>query len=115
MNIQKSEQEIKNIKPLHDNILLKVKELEDKTPFGIYIPQGSINNMTVILEGEVIAIGPGYYNAYLDSYSPVSVKPGDIVLFSPYGELNMDVPMNENKVTYKIVPDKCIKAIIHSS
>jgi chaperonin GroES len=112
MNITKTEEEILNIKPLADNILVRIKEVEDKTRGGIYLPTGMVDQMSVISEGEVIAVGPGAYT-YTGEVIPPCVSPGDKILFSPYGELNIDSPPDvKGQHTYKIIPEKCIKAII---
>ena len=108
MNIKKSEEEILNIKPLSDNVLVRILQLEDRTLGGIYLPSGTMEHMTVICEGQVIAVGPGALT-YTGDIIPPSVVPGDTILFSPYGELNID---SHSESTYKIIPEKCIKAII---
>lgn len=112
MNMVKTEEEILQLQPLADNVLVRIKQPEDKTIGGIYLPSGVVDNLSVISEGEVIAIGPGSYT-YTGDIIPMSVKPGDYILFSPYGELNIDSPPNiQGSHTYKIIPEKCIKAII---
>lgn len=72
------------IQPLADRVLVRpfsAQEVETKNSFGIIIPD------TVKKErperGEVIAVGPGYYDD--GKLIPVKVKVGDIVLFSKYG------------------------------
>ncbi|MAG08035.1 co-chaperone GroES [Candidatus Woesearchaeota archaeon] len=62
------------IKPLKDRVLIKPKEVEEKTEGGIYVPDSAREDK--IQEGEVIAVG--------DS-SEVTLKPGDKVLFEDVG------------------------------
>jgi len=70
-----------NIKPLHDNVVLKPVQNEEVTKSGIVLPD------TVDKErpekGEIIAIGPGkkLENGQLQE---MSVKVGDNVMFKKY-------------------------------
>ena len=66
--------------PLHDRVLLKRVEVEEKTPAGIIIPDTAKEKP---VEGEVLAIGPG---ALDDSgkVRPLQVKVGDRVLFGKW-------------------------------
>ena len=66
--------------PLHDRVLLKRVEVEEKTPAGIIIPDTAKEKP---VEGEVLAIGPG---AVDDSgkVRPLQVKVGDRVLFGKW-------------------------------
>jgi len=68
------------IKPLKDKILIKLKETEEKTKGGIYMPESAKEEKTI--EGEVVAVGD----------SPdITVRPGDKVLFDGLGaEIKID-------------------------
>ena len=76
------------IKPLNDRVLVKPIEPEDKSRSGIIIPDTAKEKAQ---EAEVIAVGPG---RVLESgaRSPVSVNPGDVVLFGKYAgtEVTLD-------------------------
>jgi len=69
-----------NVKPLHDRILVKRLESEEKTKSGIIIPD---NAKEKPLEAQVVAVGSG---KMLDNGTVVkpSVKPGDRVLIGKY-------------------------------
>ncbi len=68
------------IKPLHDRVLVKRLEEEEKTPGGIIIPDTAKEKPML---GEVIAAGDG---ARDDSGKlvPMAVKAGDIILFGKW-------------------------------
>ncbi|HKZ46107.1 MAG TPA: co-chaperone GroES, partial [Thermodesulfobacteriota bacterium] len=68
-------------KPLHDRILVKRLEEEEKTKGGIIIPDSAKEKP---IEGEVIAVGAGKVG---DDGKRISldVKVGDRVLYSKYG------------------------------
>ncbi|MCS7279229.1 MAG: co-chaperone GroES [Thermodesulfobacteriaceae bacterium] len=68
------------IKPLHDRILVKRIEEEEKTEAGIIIPDTAKEKPIM---GKVIAVGQG---KVLDNGQrmPLTVKEGDKILFSKY-------------------------------
>ena len=64
-------------RPLHDRVLIKVLDSEEKTAGGIIIPDTAKEKPQ---EGEVVAVGPGAKNDD-GKLSAMDVKVGDIVLF----------------------------------
>ena len=63
-------------RPLHDRVLVRRIEAEEKTAGGIIIPDSAKEKPS---EGEVVAVGEGAYNEDGDRIKP-DVKPGDRVL-----------------------------------
>ncbi len=76
------------IRPLHDRILVRRLEEEEKTKGGIIIPDSAKEKP---MEGEVIAVGKGKKTEDGKVLKP-EVKEGDRVLFSKYAgtEVNID-------------------------
>jgi len=76
------------IRPLHDRILVKRIEEEEKTKGGIIIPDTAKEKPQ---EGRVVAVGSG---KLLEdgNVRPLDVKTGDRVLFSKYAgtEVKLD-------------------------
>ncbi|MBN2282509.1 MAG: co-chaperone GroES [Deltaproteobacteria bacterium] len=68
------------IRPLHDRIIVKRLQEEEKTKGGIIIPDSAKEKP---MEGEVIAVGPGKRTED-GKLIKVDVKAGDRVLFSKY-------------------------------
>ena len=66
-----------NIKPLADRVLIEPISVEDKTASGIILPDTSDKEKPE--QGRIIEVGPGKPD------NPMSVKKGDIVLFTKYG------------------------------
>ena len=66
-----------NFRPLHDRIVLRRIEGEEKTKGGIIIPDTAKEKPQ---EGEVIAVGPGARDES-GKLVPLDVKAGDRVLF----------------------------------
>jgi chaperonin GroES len=69
-----------NFRPLHDRVVVKRLEGEEKTKGGIIIPDTAKEKPQ---EGEVIAVGPGGRD---DSgkLTPLDVRAGDKVLFGKW-------------------------------
>lgn len=72
-----------SIKPLQDRVIIKAAEAETKTAGGIIIPDTAKEKPS---RGTVMAAGPGKKD------EPMSVKVGDVVLYSKYAgtEINID-------------------------
>lgn len=77
-----------NIRPLHDRLIVKRFEEEEKTRGGIIIPDNAKEKPQ---QGEVIAVGSG---KILEDgkKAPLEVKKGDRVLFGKYSgtEIKID-------------------------
>ena len=75
-------------KPLHDRIVVKRLEADQKTAGGIIIPDTAKEKPS---EGEVLSVGPGEMD---DSgkLKPMGVKAGDKVLFGKWSgtEVKLD-------------------------
>ncbi len=69
-----------NFRPLHDRVLVKRIDSEEKTKGGIIIPDTAKEKP---IEGEVVAVGSGIRNEQ-GSIIPLDVKKGDRVLFGKW-------------------------------
>jgi chaperonin GroES len=67
-------------RPLHDRIVVKRIDAEEKTAGGIIIPDTAKEKPQ---QGEVIAVGPGARNEQ-GQLVPVDVQVGDTVLFGKW-------------------------------
>jgi chaperonin GroES len=77
-----------NIRPLHDRLIVKRFEEEERTKGGIIIPDNAKEKPQ---QGEVVAVGAG--KVLEDGKkSPLEVKKGDRVLFGKYSgtEIKID-------------------------
>ena len=74
--------------PLHDKVLVKRTEEEEKSAGGIVLPGSATEKPS---QGEVVAVGPGKKSESGD-VSPVGVAVGDTVIFGQYGgnEIKID-------------------------
>lgn len=88
----------KSFRPLHDNVLIRRKERDSKTSGGIIIPDKSKERP---VEGEVIAVGPGVFDGRSGKVIPLTVKPGDNVLYSMHAGSYVRVINDEELVSMK--------------
>ena len=80
-----------SVKPLHDRVLVKRLEEENKTAGGIIIPDNSKEKPA---QGEIVAVGSGYRNND-GTTTALEVKTGDKVLFGKYSGSEVKVSGNE--------------------
>ena len=67
-------------KPLHDRVLIEVRDSSEKTAGGIIIPDTAQEKPQ---QGTVVVVGPGKNNED-GTTSKMSVKTGDVVLYGKY-------------------------------
>lgn len=94
-----------NIKPLSDHILIEPVKEEEKTKFGILLPDTASKERPE--QGVVIAVGPGKKTED-GKIVPVSVMAGHKVLFTKYGPNEIKIDGKE----YLIAREEDILAII---
>ena len=82
------------IRPLHDRILVKRVEEEEKTKGGIIIPDTAKEKPQ---EGKVIAVGKGKVDDDGD-VTPLDVKKGDRILFSKYAGTEVNIEGEEHLI-----------------
>ena len=95
---------MKNIRPLHDRVVIRREEEETKSAGGIVLP-GSASEKPA--RGEVVAIGSG---KLLDNgeVRPLDVKVGDKVIFGQYGGSTVKLEGEE----YLVLQESEIFAVI---
>ena len=82
------------IRPLHDRVIIKRLEEEEKTKGGIIIPDSAKEKPA---EGKVIAVGKGKIGED-GKLQPLDVKPGDRILFSKYAGTEVKVDGEETLI-----------------
>ena len=75
-------------RPLHDRVVVRRVEQEEKTAGGIIIPDTAKEKP---MEGEVVAVGPGARDES-GALRPLDVKAGDRILFGKWSgtEVKLD-------------------------
>ncbi|KAJ8635832.1 hypothetical protein MRB53_010099 [Persea americana] len=72
--------DIKDLKPLNDRVLIEVAAAEEKTAGGLLLTEAAKEKPSI---GTVIAVGPGHLDEE-GNRKPLSVAPGNTVLYSKY-------------------------------
>jgi len=93
-----------NIKPLDDRVLIEPMSKEDQTKSGIILPDTTEEKSE---QGKVIAVGAGRIDSG-GNRIPMTVKVGDMVLFTKYGPSEIKIDNKE----YLIAKEEDILAII---
>ncbi|KKP98869.1 MAG: 10 kDa chaperonin [Parcubacteria group bacterium GW2011_GWD2_38_12] len=93
------------LKPLGDHVIIEPMAQEEKTKFGIVLPQTVDKEKSQ--EGVVIAAGPGKLGSD-GKRLLMSVKKGDRVLFAKYSPQEIKIKDKE----YLIVKEEDVIAII---
>ncbi len=79
------------VRPLHDRVLVKRLNEEEKTKGGIYIPDTAKEKPA---QGEIIAVGQGRVGDD-GKVRPLDVKKGDKVLFGKYAGTEIKIEGDE--------------------
>ncbi len=93
------------LKPLSDRVVLKMLEAEETTKGGIILT-GSAKEKPQT--AEVVAVGPGAYNAETGDRIPVGINVGDKVIASKYAGTEVKLGSDE----YIVVRADDILAIV---
>ncbi len=77
-----------DFRPLHDRVVVRRLEQDEKTAGGIIIPDTAKEKPS---EGEVLAVGPGARDER-GELVPLTVRPGDRILFGKWSgtEVKLD-------------------------
>jgi len=94
-------------RPLHDRVLLRRIEQNEKTAGGIIIPDTAKEKP---MEGEVVAVGNGVRDE-TGKVVPLDVKKGDKVLFSKWAGTEITVDGNE----YLVVKESEIVGVVEAA
>jgi chaperonin GroES len=82
------------VRPLHDRVIVKRVEEEEKTKGGIIIPDTAKEKP---VEGKVIAVGDGKL-ADDGKKIPLEVKAGDKILFGKYAGTEIQIDGEEHLI-----------------
>lgn len=91
-------------RPLHDKVLIKKIEQDEKSPGGIIIPDTAKEKP---ITGEVLAIGNGVIDEQ-GKLRPLDVKIGDKILFAKWGGTEVKIHGEE----YVILKESDILGIL---
>lgn len=76
------------LKPLHDRVVVKPAEAEEKTKSGILLPDSAKEKPT---RGKVLAAGAGKQDSATGKLHPLAVSVGDVVYYGKYSGTEVEV------------------------
>ena len=91
-------------RPLHDRVVLKRVEAEEKTSGGIIIPDTAKEKPQ---QGEVVAVGPGGRDE-AGKLIPIDLKAGDRVLFGKWSGTEVKI----DGVEYLIMKESDVMGVL---
>lgn len=102
---------MRTIRPLKDNVLVKQDAPKEKLASGLFVPQGTRELYDDF--GTVLAVGPGRVTEG-GEIVPVSVKPGDRVMFKrrPASLINPDARPDGEWYNYLMLKDEDIVGVL---
>lgn len=89
---KKFEDFLKKLRPMDDRILVQPIEQETATSFGLVLPDTASREKPQ--KGRVVAVGPGKLTED-GKRVPMSVKPGDMILYTKYGPTEVKIEGKE--------------------
>jgi chaperonin GroES len=93
-----------NFRPLHDRVLVKRIEAEEKTVGGIIVPDTAKEKP---MEGEVVSVGSGVRGEN-GAIVPLDVKAGDRILFGKWSGTEIKL----NGADYLVMKESDIMGIL---
>lgn len=99
-------QKLMKLKPLADRVVIEPLSNEIKSKGGIILPETAEKERPE--KGKIVAVGPGKFDEDGEKRIPLSVKKGDIVIFTKYGPNEIKIDGKE----YLIAKEEDILAIL---
>lgn len=96
-----------HFRPLHDRVLIRRLEAEEKTSGGIIIPDTAREKPQ---EGEVVAVGSGGRNER-GELVPLDVKAGDTVLFGKWSGTEVKI----DGIDYLIMKESDVMGVVETA
>lgn len=93
------------IYPIHDKVVIRPLKEEEVTASGIVLPDTVDREKP--MQGEVVAVGPGKLLEN-GTRAPMSIKKGDVVLFTKYAPDEVEIDDKE----YLVIEEEKILGII---
>jgi chaperonin GroES len=98
------EEKLMKFRPLHDRVVVKRIDAEERTTGGIIIPDTAKEKPS---QGEIIAVGPGGRDEN-GKLIPIDVRPGDRVLFGKWSGTEVKI----DGVEYLIMKESDIMGVL---
>jgi chaperonin GroES len=101
------EEKLMKFRPLHDRVVVKRIDAEERTAGGIIIPDTAKEKPS---QGEIIAVGPGGRDEN-GKLIPIDVHPGDRVLFGKWSGTEVKI----DGVDYLIMKESDVMGVLEGT
>ena len=95
------------LRPIDARIVIKKQERQEQTESGIFLPD-SVDEQAQVVEGEVVAVGPGSRNMMNGESMPMDIKVGDKILYTKFAATEVQYKGKE----FMVVVEKDIIAVV---
>ena len=71
------------LRPIDARVIVEKKVKQEQTESGIFLPD-SVDEQAQVVEGDVIAVGPGSRNMNDGQPMPMDIKVGDTIVYTKF-------------------------------
>ena len=71
------------LRPIDARVIVEKKVKQEQTESGIFLPD-SVDEQAQVVEGDVIAVGPGSRNMMNGEPMPMSIEVGDTIVYTKF-------------------------------
>ena len=71
------------LRPIDARVIVEKKVKQEKTESGIFLPD-SVDEQAQVVEGDVIAVGPGSRSMMNGEPMPMDIKVGDTIVYTKF-------------------------------
>jgi len=94
------------LRPIDARVIVEKKVKQEKTESGIFLPD-SVDEQAQVVEGDVIAVGPGSRSMMNGEPMPMDIKVGDTILYTKFAATEVQYEGKE----FMVVVEKDIIAV----
>ena len=98
------------LRPIDARVIVEKKVKQEQTESGIFLPD-SVDEQAQVVEGEVVAVGPGSRNMMNGESMPMDIKVGDTILYPKFAATEVQYKGKE----FMVVIEKDIVAVVEEN
>ena len=95
------------LRPIDARVIVEKKVKQEQTESGIFLPD-SVDEQAQVVEGEVVAVGPGSRNMMNGEPMPMDIKVGDTILYTKFAATEVQ----QKGKDFMVVIEKDIVAVV---
>ena len=95
------------LRPIDARVIVEKRVKQEQTESGIFLPD-SVDEQAQVVEGDVVAVGPGSRNMMNGEPMPMSIEVGDTILYTKFAATEVQYKGKD----YLVVVEKDIVAVV---